>query len=93
MCIRDRREALEAAVADATKTAVAEVREREAVKRAAARPVDPRAAIAFRVPEACFVRVARFLYHAPRPPPTPLPLDAGILELLEGFVRRPPPPG
>jgi len=86
------REALEAAVAEATKTAVAEVRELEAVKRAAARPVDPRAAIAFRVPEACFVRVARFLYYAPRPPPTPPPLDAGILGLLEGFVRRPPPP-
>ena len=86
------REALEAAVAEATKIAVAEVRELEAVKRAAARPVDPRAAIAFRVPEACFVRVARFLYYAPRPPPTPPPLDAEILGLLEGFVRRPPPP-
>ena len=85
------REALEAAVAEATKVAVAEVRELEALKRAATRPVDPRAAIAFRVPEACFVRVARFLYHAPRPPPTPPPLDAGILGLLEGFVRRPPP--
>ena len=83
---------LRAQVAQATKTAVAEVRELEAVKRAASRPVDPRAAIAFRVPEACFVRVARFLYHAPRPPPTPPPLDAGILGLLEGFVRRPPPP-
>jgi hypothetical protein len=87
------REALETAVTEATRTAVAEVRELEAVKRAAARPVDPRAALAFRVPEACFVRVARFLYHAPRPPPTPPPLDAGVLELLEGFVRRPPAPG
>ena len=86
------REALEAAVTDATKTAVAEVRELEAVKRAAARPVDPRAAIAFRVPEACFVRIARFLFHAPRPPPCPPPLDKGLLALLEGFVRRPPPP-
>ena len=86
------REALEAAVSEATKVAVAEVRELEAVKRAASRPVDPRAAIAFRVPEACFVRVARFLYHAPRPPPCPPPLDKGLLALLEGFVRRPPPP-
>ena len=87
------REALETAVAEATKTAVTEVRELEAVKRAAARAVDPRAAIAFRVPEACFVRVARFLYHAARPPPPPPPLDAEILGLLEGFVRRPPAPG
>ena len=69
--------------------AVAEVRELEAVKRAAARPVDPRAALAFRVPEACFVRVARFLYHAPRPPPTKTALDAEVRE-LEG-PRRPPP--
>ena len=82
-----------AQVAQATKIAVTEVRELEAAKRAAARPVDPRAAIAFRVPEACFVRIARFLYHAARPPPTPPPLDAGILGLLEGFVRRPPAPG
>ena len=72
--------------------AEADVRELEAAKRASSRPVDPRAAIAFRVPEACFVRVARFLYHTPRPPPTPPPLDAEILGLLEGFVRRPPPP-
>ena len=86
------REALEAAVAQATKIAVTEVRELEAAKRAATRPVDPRAAIAFRVPEPCFVRIARFLYHAPRPPPTPPPLDAEILGLLEGFVRRPLPP-
>ena len=72
---------------------LAEVRELEAVKRAATRPVDPRAAIAFRVPEPCFVRIARFLYYAARPPPTPPPLDAGVLGLLEGFVRRPPAPG
>jgi len=87
------REALEAAVADATRVAAAEVRALEAAKRAASRPVDPRAVIAFRVPEACFVRVARYLYYAPWPPPTPPPLDAALLVLLEGFVRRPPSPG
>jgi hypothetical protein len=81
-----------AQVAQATKIAVTEVRELEAAKRAATRPVDPRAAIAFRVPEPCFVRIARFLYHAPRPPPTPPPLEKELLVLLEGFVRRPPPP-
>lgn len=87
------REALEAAVADATRVAAAEVRALEAAKRAASRPVDARAAIAFRVPEACFVRVARYLYFARRPPSKPPPLDAELLVLLEGFVRRPPKNG
>ena len=82
------REALEAAVAQATKIAVAEVRELEAVKRAATRPVDPRAAIAFRVPEPCFVRIARFLYHAQRPPPCPPPLSRELLALLRADLSN-----
>ena len=81
------------AVAEARAAAAADVERDEARRREASRSVDPRAAVAFRVPLACFARVAGFLFHAPPPPPKPERAPAHVLALLEGVVRAPPGPG
>lgn len=66
-------------------------READAARRAN-RPVDPRAAIAWRVPGGVFQIMARFLYHALPPPLPPPPLPDHLLCMLDGIARNPPSP-
>ena len=82
------RDALDRAVADARARAAADVRALDAARREAARPVDEKAAVLWRVPRGCFARISLFAYYAAKPEPF-LSCSPSVLALLEGFARRP----